>query len=133
MHCRTLHPMYRQVALDYKDNDDIIFARMDLSEHKPLDLKVWNHNWLQIPRDSIQAISFERSRPQKNATSFFVEVELHFREPVSLQFLAKMGKMVFLLSKKHCYENRYSSANQKVQKHRGRDLIRSNNDAHTVF
>ena len=40
VHCRTLHPIYRQVALDYKDNDDIIFARMDLSEHKPLDLKV---------------------------------------------------------------------------------------------
>ena len=40
VHCRTLHPIYRNIAMEYKANKDIIFARMDLSEHRPMDLNV---------------------------------------------------------------------------------------------
>lgn len=43
VHCRTLHPIYRQVALKYKDNSDLVFARLDLSTFKPFDMKVNQH------------------------------------------------------------------------------------------
>ena len=40
VHCRTLHPIFRNVAKKYRENKDIMFARMDLGEFKPIDLKV---------------------------------------------------------------------------------------------
>ena len=40
VHCRNLHPIFRTVAEKYRENDKIIFARMDLGEFKPFDLKV---------------------------------------------------------------------------------------------
>ena len=40
VHCRNLHPIFRKVAEKYRENDKIIFARMDLGEFKPFDLKV---------------------------------------------------------------------------------------------
>ena len=40
MHCRTLHPIFRKIAEKYRENKDIVFARMDLSSFKPVDLKV---------------------------------------------------------------------------------------------
>ena len=48
MHCRTLHPIFRTVAEKYRENDKIIFARMDLGEFKPFDLKV---SFLAEPAD----------------------------------------------------------------------------------
>ena len=40
VHCRTLHPIFRKIAEKYRENKDIVFARMDLSSFKPVDLKV---------------------------------------------------------------------------------------------
>ena len=46
VHCRTLHPIFRKIAEKYRDHKEIVFARMDLSSFKPVDLKVILHTYL---------------------------------------------------------------------------------------
>ena len=48
VHCRTLHPIFRKIAEKYRENKDIVFARMDLSSFKPVDLKVILPTYLHI-------------------------------------------------------------------------------------
>ena len=64
VHCRTLHPIFRKIAEKYRENKDIVFARMDLSSFKPVDLKVilptYLHTWFNTTLHTQMIHFFDR-------------------------------------------------------------------------
>merc|ERR1719219_3395097 len=70
MHCRTLHPVFRNVAKKYRENKDIMFARMDLGEFKPLDLKIIGYPSIKVFKRGNEEVDYWGDNNDEDISDF---------------------------------------------------------------
>ena len=70
-HCKQLTPIYEQLGEKYKDNADVIVAKMDATANELEDIKIQSFPTIKLfPKDSNEAIDFYGERTVEGLSKF---------------------------------------------------------------
>jgi len=70
-HCKQLTPIYEQLGEKYKDNADVIVAKMDATANELDDIKIQSFPTIKLfPKDSNEAIDFYGERTVEGLSKF---------------------------------------------------------------
>ncbi|CAF1081329.1 unnamed protein product [Adineta steineri] len=70
-HCKQLTPIYEQLGEKYKDNADIVIAKMDATANELEDIKIQSFPTIKLfPKDSDEVIDYHGERTLEGLTKF---------------------------------------------------------------
>ncbi|CAF5218979.1 unnamed protein product, partial [Rotaria magnacalcarata] len=70
-HCKQLAPIYEQLGEKYKDNADILIAKMDATANELEDIKVQSFPTIKLfPKDSDEVIDYQGERTLEGLSKF---------------------------------------------------------------
>ncbi|CAF2821435.1 unnamed protein product [Rotaria sp. Silwood2] len=70
-HCKQLAPIYEQLGEKYKDNADVVIAKMDATVNELEDIKIQSFPTIKLfPKDSDEVIDYQGERTVESLTKF---------------------------------------------------------------
>jgi len=70
-HCKQLTPIYEQLGEKYKDNADIVIAKMDATANELEDIKIQSFPTVKLfPKDSDEVIDYQGERTLEGLSKF---------------------------------------------------------------
>jgi protein disulfide-isomerase A1 len=70
-HCKQLTPIYEQLGEKYKDNDEIVIAKMDATANELEDIKIQSFPTIKLfPKDSDEVIDYQGERTLEGLSKF---------------------------------------------------------------
>jgi len=70
-HCKQLTPIYEQLGEKYKDNADIVIAKMDATANELEDIKIQSFPTIKLfPKDSDEVIDYQGERTLDGLAKF---------------------------------------------------------------
>jgi protein disulfide-isomerase A1 len=70
-HCKQLAPIYEQLGEKYKDNEEVVIAKMDATVNELEDIKIQSFPTIKLfPKDSDEVIDYQGERTVDGLSKF---------------------------------------------------------------